>query len=232
MKATQQFLSSLAWPVYSTEGKWIYFYGARDGGWSPGKVARFHLYRIKPYYGATPEKLTNVDLLAVPIYFKSENEVLLVRRDLGSTKASVEILSLDPNRKKIKSLSRLGEPVRSATFSPFGDSLLFTTNRGLFSRSVTGGNITVNIPWRKFNFPLVSPDGNRMLTLTENGVSILINRNTGEAEFIGTMGMPLGAFGKDGKLLLTRLENGKHKVISIDLRKPLTPSENFKNALN
>src|SRR3972149_3340468 len=70
LKGTQQFLQSLALPRYSPDGRWIYFYGSPDRGWSPGASGRFSLYRVRPSYGARPEKLTDADLLPVIPHFE------------------------------------------------------------------------------------------------------------------------------------------------------------------
>jgi hypothetical protein len=231
MKATQQFMMSLAQPRYSPDGEWIYFYGSPDREWTPGKVGKFNLYRVKPVYGARPQKLTDADLLPVIPHFNPDGSVLTVKRDVGSTRASVEIVRLTPDRQKQETLSRIGEPVTGATFTPAGDSLIFTTDRGIFRRAVGGCALVVDIPWRGLTHLLLSPDGRHLLVNTASGQSVDIRRTDGKPVFLGRTAVPLGSFDSRGGLLVTRFAGGKRTVWRLNLAEPRVDPDAFLAAL-
>ncbi|MFC2149881.1 hypothetical protein ACFLQV_00100 [Calditrichota bacterium] len=221
MKGVQHYVEAIAWLRYSPDGKWIYFYGSRDKDWQPGDAAKFSFYRIKPSFNSKAEKLTSEELLVTVPYFESNGNVRLVRSDLGSDRASVEIVSLNPNTGKQVVLSRLGEPVMSAIFSNNGDTLIFTTNRGMFSRHVSGGNINVDIAWKVFQYPVLSPNGRFIAAKTSNGASIRYDRTNGEVVYLGRVASDIVAFGKGENVLVTRSKNGVPVVFEIDLAKIL-----------
>ena len=232
MKGLQQFLPSIAWPCYSPDGRWIYFYGSPNKNWSPThNIGRFHLYRVKPAYGAKPRKLTNADLLLVYPYFTRNNKVLLIRRDIGSTRASVEIVRLNPEKRILEVVSRIGEPVSGATFMADGDSLIFTTNRGIFRRSVRGGRMTVDLTWCGLNFPVLSPDNSRLLVYNRRGQALIIDRNSRKLMFIGSTAVPSGAFGRHGELLITENIKGQNRLVKLDLDSKVSSTDRFIAAL-
>jgi len=231
MKAAQQFLSVLALPRWSPDGRWIYFYGSPDRNWSPGSVGRFSLFRVSPEYGARPKKLTDDDLILTVPHFAADGSVLLVRRDVGSTRSSVEVIRLNPDRARSESVSRIGEPVSSATFTPAGDSVLFTTDRGIFRRSVSGGNITVDLPWQGMSFLLLSPDGRQLLLNNVSGQALLIDRSSGKPMWLGTTASPLGAFGEQNSLLVTRFTQGRRQIIKLNLAGDEGVRDRFAQAL-
>ena len=233
MKANQQALPSIAWPVLSPDNRWVYFYGSPTKGWTPERsIGRFHLYRIKPYYGAAPRKLTDADLLPVIPHFESNGSLLLVQRDVGSARASVEVVRLKPEKRKMETISRIGEPVSGATFTSKGDSLIFTTDRGIFRRSVEGGNITVDLARRGLFFPLVSQDGKHLLVYNRENQALLIDRADGELTYLGRTAVPLGSFSTDGKLLLTQVIKERKQVIRLDLLEKHELTEKFQAAIN
>ena len=227
MKAAQQSLSSLAWPSYSPDGNWIYFYGAPSRGWMPGDIGRFHLYRVKPSYGARPQKLTDTELVITPPHFASDGTILLVRRDIGSIRASVEVVRLYPETRRLEPLSRIGEPVSGAVFTPAGDSLIFTTNRGVFRRAISGGNISVDLQWTGLSFPNISPDGRWLLLTQGKNLAILIDRTSGKPTFLGSTVSRYGAFGAGKKLILTRLINKRPTMRQLDLSAGVASVEPF-----
>jgi len=233
MKGRQQRLMSLAMPLYSPDGRWIYFYGSSNKNWSPQQnVGRFHLYRIRPRYGSVPEKLTDTDLLTVTPHFNRDGSILLVRRDVGSMRASVEIVRLDPDNRNMAEIRRIGEPVSGATFTPSGDSLIFTTDRGIFRRSFDGGAISVDFAWRGLFFPLISPDGKRLLIVNIRNQTLLIDRPTGELMFIGATAAPFGMFGRSGELLITRNFDGKRWVVKLNIDSKISSTAKFTVALS
>ncbi|MDP8239135.1 MAG: hypothetical protein P9X24_08595 [Candidatus Hatepunaea meridiana] len=232
MKGVQQYLPSLAWPKYSPDGKWIYFYGSDSYNWSPShSSARFQLYRIRPQYGSKPRKLTDENLLPVVPHFSNDGSIYLVRRDVGSSRSSIEVIKLFPDKRKMEVVSRIGEPVGGATFTPKGDSLIFTTDRGIFRRSVNGGRITVDITWRGLHFPMISPDGKKLLVHNRVNHALLIDRTTKKLTFIGKTAMSLGSFSNDGKLLITQDIGGKHHIIRLDLERKMISSDKFLAAI-
>jgi len=231
MKAAQQFLASLAWPTYSPDGGWVYFFGAPRKGWKPGDVGRFHLFRVRPRYGARPQKLTDADLVATPLYFVSDGTLLLVRRDVGSIRKSGEVVRLAPKTRRLEGVSRIGEPVSGAVFTPAGDSLIFTTDRGVFRRSVQGGNITVDLQWTGLRYPHISPDGRWLLLSNDLGQTLLIDRLDGRPTYLGTTATPFVAFNPKGKLLVTRSIRGRRTVWQLDLSRKVSSVEPFVEAV-
>lgn len=224
LKAAQQYLAALAVPVWSPDGAWIYFYGSPDRNWTPSHPGRFFLFRVKPTYGAAPRKIySESDLLPGPPHFNPDGTLLLVRRDVGSTRASVEILRLNPESGATEVLSRIGEPVSGAAFTPAGDSLIFLTDRGIFRRAVTGGNISVDYSYVGFQNPQVSPDGKTLLLFTANHRALLLDRTTGHPTDLGSVAIPRGSFIGSNEVLLTRSDGGALVVCRIRLTPPTDP---------
>lgn len=232
LKGNQSRTPGIAMPIYSPDGKWIYFYGSPSNNWIPGRAGRFHLYRISPRYGSHPQQLTDTDLLPVVPYFTKTGRIYLVRKDIGSTKSSVEIIELNPSRESIEPVSRVGEPVTGATFSPDGDSLIFATDRGIFRRSVNGGNITVDLAWRGLDYPQMSPDGKYLLLHNQAQQLLIVNRTTGNAIFLGSVANPYATFSKDDRLLATKWINGQPRVSVLNLGYDLKDTQEFITAIN
>ena len=217
LKAVQQSLSSLAMPRYSPDGQWIYFYGSPNSEWSPGRQGRFNLYRVKPAYGNRPQKLTSSDILPVQLFFEPSGSILLIEKDVGSLRSSVRVIRLNPNTRQTTITSRVGEPVIGATFNPTGDSLIFTTDRGVFRRSIDGGVISVDLGWQNMQFPQMSPDGGMLLLQDPEGYLIAIDRRTGSPTWLGEVESPVVTFGSNGILLLTRKIGENPKVVRLNM---------------
>ncbi len=216
-KAVQNRLSSIAIPVYSPDSKWIYFYGSSEKNWNPERTGRFYLYRVKPQNGSRPEKLTDAKLLATPPYFSKDGSIMLVKRDVGSLKSSVQIVRLDTKTQKLTTISRISEPVIGATFNSQGDSLIFSTDRGIFRRSIDGSAISVDLNWRNIRSPMLSPDGKWLAMIGTNDQLLALNRDENQLYWLGLISKPAVSFSSDGKLLVTQSVDGKNKVISLDL---------------
>lgn len=221
LKAGQQRMGSLAWPKFSPDGKWIYFYASEDKAWHPGIVGRFHLYRVRPTYGSVPQKLTESAIIAADFSFGEDGSVFFVRADIGSSRSSVEVMKLKPEQQEISPVSRIGEPVSGATFSPDGDSLIFIADRGIFRRSIQGGKIIVDVNWLGMSFPQVSPDGRYLKMINRKGHLLLIHRDTRKPIFLGTAASTWICFGKNGDVLLTEITDGVKKIVQINLDDPL-----------
>ncbi|MCF7809716.1 hypothetical protein K9N50_01870 [bacterium] len=218
MKGAQQRLSSIAWPCYSPDGRWIYFFGSRDVGWSPdNSSARFFLYRVKPRYGSVPQKVVDVDLIPAMPKFNQDGSIYVIKQDVGSQRASVEVIRIHPAKNKTEHISRIGEPVSGATFTTTGDSVLFITDRGLFRRSIEGGNITVDLALRGILSPFLSPDGESILVSNRKGHALLINRRSGEISFLGSTATTFGSFYKNSSLLLTQIKDNNRWVARFNL---------------
>ncbi len=224
MKAAQQNMRDIALPRLSHDGAWIYFYSSNDKNWSPGKSGRFNLYRIKSNYGAAPVKLTDDDLVYCEPHIERSGAVLLVRRDVGSVRQSAEVFRIDADRKKTESVIRIAEPVQWAAFTPNADSLLFITSRGIYKRSLNGGTTVLEMVGQGFSYPFVSPDGKWLMVQGPNGEQMLFNRESGAMSYLGIAFTPMGWIGRDGKLLTTRKEAGKPRLIEFDLTRPLAVS--------
>lgn len=232
MKGNQELLRSLAWPCYSPDGRWIYFYGTKDVGWSPqNNVGLIHLYRIRPSYGSRPQRLNVTDLVPVLPHFNPNGTILLVMRDIGSIRSSVEIIKIDPNKQKTESISRIGEPVNGATFNVTGDSLIFITDRGIFRRSIQGGKITVDLAWRGLSFPFISPDGKFLLVSNRKNQILLIDRNTSKMTFIGSTPIPYSSFSKQKHLVITRTIEGKPHIVKLNLTSDINSMVKFNESL-
>lgn len=227
MKAAQQVLSSVSWPKFSPDGKWIYFYGSRNKGWIPGEIGRFHLYRVSPEYGGKPQKLTDSDLLTVVPFFEKAGTILLVRRDVGSLRSSVEIVRLNPGERTLEVISRIGEPVSGATFTPDGDSLVFVTDRGIFRRSISGGTIHVDLTWIGLQYPQISKGNGNLFFQNRKGHLLYINRDNSKPTFLGSTALPIVGFGSKGKILITRMIDGSRHVVLLDLDHPLKSTNQF-----
>ncbi|NQU06196.1 MAG: PD40 domain-containing protein [Calditrichaeota bacterium] len=232
MKGAQQRLNSLAWPCYSPDGRWIYFFGSRDAGWSPGnKASRFFLYRIKPRYGSSPQKLTDEDLIPAMPRFNKDGSVYVVKHDAGSHRSSVAIIKIIPDKKETVHVSRIGEPVNGATFSANGDSLIFITDRGIFRRSVDGGKITVDLALRGLSAPFLAPDGKYILVSNRKGHALLIDRNTSKISFLGSTATSFGSFSSNGRLLLTMMKDQNRYIVRYNLENKADDKERFLKAL-
>jgi len=225
MKAAQQGLREIVAPRFSPDGSWIYFFSSADKNWKLGSPGRFNLYRIKPSYGASPVKLTDDDLLFCEPFIEASGTVLLVRKDVGSVRQSAEVFRVDPERHKSETVIRIAEPVQWAAFTPHADSLLFITSRGIHKRSLAGGATTLEMTGQGYAYPLLSPDGKWLVLQGPDNEQLLFDRNAGSMISLGMAHKPLGWFGTDGKLLVTREEAGKPKVIEYDLNRPLPVSE-------
>ncbi len=224
MKAAQQGLREIALPRLSPDGSWVYFYSSNDKNWSPGELGRFHLYRVKPTYGADPIKLTDDDLIFCQPYLEQNGTVLLVRRDVGSVRQSAEVIRIDPGRKRTEAVIRIAEPVQWAAFTANADSLLFITGRGVFKRSLAGGAVTIEMAGQGFSYPLLSPDGRWFLVQGPGGEQVLFDRSTGGMIYLGIAASPMGWFGKRGELLVTRKDGKSSRIVEIDLTRPLDVS--------
>ena len=212
MKAVQHSLMFVSLPRPSLDGKWIFFYGSPDKRWRPGLVGSFNLYRIRPNYGAKPVKMTDANLVITPPFFANDGSLLLVRREAGSSRSSVEVIRLNPDSKEIEVLCRIGEPVVGASFNSSGDSLLFATSHGIFSRSIAGGKISVEYGWREMFFPELSPDDRSMIISNGSQQLLIIDRSTSEPAFLGTVASPFASFTRDGKLLITRFIDDRKQI--------------------
>ncbi len=233
LKAVQHTLDVIAWPKFSPDDNWIYFYASKDKQWEPGNVGRFHLYRVKPFYNSRPEKLTDSDLVICDPFFKDDGNLFLVRRDIGSTRASVEIVELDPESKNINTISRIGEPVSGAVFSANGDSLIFITDRGIFRRSINGGLITVDLQWIGMKFPQLSPDGKWLKMLNRSDRMLIIDRTNPEPIFIGKKPKPWISFIDDSKILLSEKNGNDIKASMINLKNSsVDPARFFKKIMD
>ncbi len=231
LKAAQQNLDILAWPRYSPDGKWIYFYGSKDKSWKPGKVGRFHLFRVKPRYNSTPQRLTDADLIITDPYFEKGGSVLLVRRDVGSVRSSVEIIRVHPEKRQIDAVSRIGEPVSSATFNHTGDSLIFVTDRGIFRRSIDGGIISVDLPWTNVSFPQISPDGKLLKLCNSSDQLIIVSRENPVPVFLGSVSSPWITFGKDNQIYTSRFSRKWKRLVRLKYDAPLINTKDFKSKI-
>lgn len=230
LKAGQQTLGFLAWPTYSNDGKWIYFFASKDKHWYPGAVGRFNLYRVKPRYNTKPERLTNADLLICEPFEESDGSILLVRKDVGSTRASVEIIRVAKDG-NLESVSRIGEPTISACFTPEGDSLLFMTDRGLFRRSINGGNISVDLPWIGLRFLQLSPDGKILKFVNRSNQTVFIDRNNPLPIYWGKTTSSWVSFGKDGAILTSSSADGWTIVLESNFNNKISDISGFLNKL-
>lgn len=224
MKAGQQNLRTLAWPHFSPDGNYLYFYASKDRGWEPGVAGKFSLYRIRPSYGEAPQKLTDDDLVPTPPYFESGGTVLVVRKDVGSVRASGEVLRIDPSSRKTTSAIRIGDPISSAVFSKDGDSLLFVSDRGILKRALSGGAVTAVLACQGFTMPTLSLDGTWLLFHGGQGELLLMNRTTGNYSYLGSSDRPGGRFTPSGKLLLSVKRSGSYRIVELDLRSPKNSS--------
>ena len=217
LKAVQHRMSSIAMPVYSPDQQWIYFFGSPDKNWKPGNKGRFYLYRVKPSFGSRPKKLTDARFLASTPYFEDSNSILLIRRESGSLSSSVEVVQLNPNNKEMNSVSRISEPVIGACFAPDGDSLLFSTDRGIFKRAISGGEISVDLKWQDILFPQISPHGQWLLLLGQASQLVAVNRESGEPYWLGEVHGRSFSFLSDNRVLVTRMVNDKPYIYSLSL---------------
>ncbi|MBT7617705.1 MAG: hypothetical protein HN590_10525 [Calditrichaeota bacterium] len=231
LKAAQQNLNILAWPRFSPDGKWIYFYGSKDKSWEPGRVGRFNLFRVKPKYNSSPQKLTDSDLIITDPFFDKDGSLLLVRRDVGSVRSSVEIIRVKPDERKIEAVSRIGEPVSSATFNHTGDSLIFATDRGIFRRSVNGGNISVDLPWTNVSFLQISPDGKLLKLCNSSDQLIIVDRDNPVPTFLGTVSSHWVTFGKHGEIYASRYNNKWKRLVRLKYGSPVIKIKDFKQKL-
>lgn len=231
LKASQQNLNVIAWPRFSLDGKWIYFYGSKDKSWEPGKVGRFYLFRVALKYNSSPQKLTDSDLIITDPFFEEHGGVLLVRRDVGSVRSSVEIIRLDPDKNEIMAVSRIGEPVSSATFNHTGDSLIFVTDRGIFRRSIDGGVISVDLPWIDVSFPQLSHDGKLLKLCNSAGQLLIVPRDNPIPVFLGSVSSPWITFGRNNEILASRFKDKWKRLVLLNFGSPTIDTESFKTKL-
>jgi len=231
LKAAQQRLAILAWPRFSPDDKWIYFFGSSDKGWKPGDIGRFNFYRVRPKYNSSPEKLTDTDLVITDPYFEPDGAILLVRRDIGSVRSSVEVIRISVKTRKIEVVNRIGEPVSGAVFTPQGDSLLFITDRGIFRRSIEGGKITVDLPWIGMTFPQLSSDGKILKLNNRSGQMLILKREDVKPVYIGSVASPWITFGSDGSILTSYFIDGWKQVVRLDLNNPVKDVDSFYTAI-
>lgn len=217
LKAVQYQLASIAMPVYSPDQKWLYFFGSSERNWNPDVEGRFYLYRVKPSFGSRPQKLTDARLIATAPYFEDSNSLLLIRRESGSLSSSVEVVRFNPDTKAMNSVGRISEPVIGATLSPDGDSLLFSTDRGIFKRAVKGGEISVDLNWQDIVSPRVSPNGEWLILLGKSSQLIAVNRESGKLYWLGKVHGRSFTFLSDSRLLVTRTVKDKPYVYSLSL---------------
>jgi len=227
LKAAQQNLGAIALPVYTPDKRWIYFYGSNDRNWKPGGSGRFTLYRVRPFYNSRAEKVCDADMIITEPCFHSDGSVLLVRRDLGSVRSSAEIIKVRPETREQSSVSRIGEPISSATFTPNGDSLVFITDRGVFRRAVDGGKIFVDLNWVGMGFPQLSPDGRWLKLINPAGQMLLIDRNTAAPMFFGSTSSPWAAFKDGSEMLISVFSNGWERVQQVRFNLPVKNLEAF-----
>ncbi len=207
MKAAQQNLRAIAWPRISPDGNWLYFFGSTTKDWEPGKVGMYYLYRVRAVWGAEAQRLTDADLLLVAPYIEKDGNLLIVKRDIGSVRASVEVMRLNPNTKRQTPVVRIGEPVNAAVFSPDGDTLIFVTERGLMRRALSGGSIVVDYQLPGLSWMFTSKDGNWLAINTKMQTLVLINRTNGELTYLGEVATSFIDFRKSNLLLTRRIDN-------------------------
>jgi len=227
MKAGQQNLRAIAMPRFSPDGAWIYFYGSNEKNWRPNSPGRFQLYRVKPVYGATPQKLTDDELIPADFFIEPSGSALIVRRDVGSVRKSGEVIRCNPVSKSVSPVVRIGEQIQSACFTSGGDSLLFISDRGLLKRSLTGGQVTSVLPWQGTSLPSISPDGKWLLLHSKVGDQLLVERSTGAIVYLGSCDFTGGRFTGSAKLLVTRKINGDLQAVEFDLNNRTVSSEHF-----
>ncbi len=230
LKAAQQNLGSIAWPVFSPDKKWLYFYGSNDRNWTPGGAGRFTLYRAKAKFNSRARKVTSADLLITDPYFNDDGTILLVRKDLGSVRSSVEIIKINPDTGELTSVTRIGEPVTGATFNSTGDSLIFITDRGIFRRSINGGKMFVDLNWTGMSFPQLSPDDRWLKLINPSGQLILIDRNTERPYFLGTVDSPRISFGTSD-ILVSQFGDNWQRVVKVNAYKAKAIQKQFIKAL-
>lgn len=230
LKGVQEYIAAIVMPRYSDNGRWIYFYGSNDRSWTIGRTGKFYLYRIEPRFGSHPQKLTDADLLPVEPYFEANGTALLIRRDVGSVRSSVEVVRLSPDKRTLEVVSRIGEPVSAAAFNATGDSVIFLTDRGIFRRSITGGNITVDFALTGFQHMQMIPSSNSLFLINRAGGAVLLDRNDGHLSYLGRVSVFPGGFTKNGRyVLLTRGNKGQRSVVRLDLHREITSAAVLKN---
>jgi len=231
MKAGQQDLRAIAMPRFSPDGSWIYFYGSTEKYWRPGSAGRFQLYRIKPSYGSSPQKLTDEELIPTDFHIESGGSILVVRRDIGSVRRSGEVIRIDPAKKSVSSVVRIGEMIKSACFTPKGDSLLFISDRGLLKRALTGGQVVADLTWQGIAYPSLSPDGRWLLVHSLAGDQLLLDRLNGGISYLGSCEVTGGQFIGSSRLLVTRKLEGMLRVVEFDLNNPAVNLDRFAAAV-
>lgn len=231
MKAGQQDIWQIARPRFSDDGVWIYFFGSTEKFWKFGSSGRFQIYRVKPIYGAKPEKLTNEDLIPIEFHLERSGRILALRSDAGSHKGSSEVIRIDPAKRTATTVVRIGEPTYSGCFTPDGDTLVFTSARGVLKRSLQGGAIKVELPLTGFAHPAISPNGRWLVLHSPEGGEFLFDRREGGFTYLGKSPTPSVFFKNDGKLIVTRGEDGREALVEIDLDSP-APGSGLAGKLN
>lgn len=216
MKAYQQALYDIAAPTFSPNGDYIYFFASPERGWKPGGKGLVYLYAFNPQWGAEVRRISDPDILMIPPYPTTKGTLLAVRRDLGSVRASVEVVEIDPKSKKKEVVVRIAEPVITGCFTPKGDSLLFITDRGLMRRSLAGGSVVVDLEWKGLNLCYLTSDGEWILLGREPRRLYIMNRRDGRLFYFGEWVTPYFSSQK-GKLLVTRERNGRRSLWEFQL---------------
>ncbi|MBM3329739.1 MAG: hypothetical protein FJY67_09770 [Calditrichaeota bacterium] len=221
MKAHQQNLRAIAWPVVNDDGNWIYFYGSGERDWEPGSGGIFSLYRVRPRWGEDAIRLTtDADLIPVRPHLERDGSLLLLRRDRGSVRASVEVIRLEPASRKLTTVLRIGEPVQAAVFTPNGDTLLFVTSQGVLRRALTGGAVTADLNWSGIKHLILSPDGRWLLLHSGEDHLLLVDRRDPRPIYFGRTPSRYASF-HGSKLLITRSEGTTRIVVEYDLSRPI-----------
>ena len=232
LKASQSNMQSLAWPTYSPDGKWVYFYGSKEKDWTPGKYGEFYLYRVGLKYGTRPKKITDRTYICTPLHFTPEDKILLVKRDASSVRPKYDIVLRDPDSKKIDIVSQINEPISGAVFTPTGDSLLFITDRGVFRRSIEGGKISVDLTWLDMKFPQLSENGKLLKIVNGAGHTLLVNRESGITQYLGSFASSTLSFGNEGKVLVTNGSGAQFNIMELEYLDPQISSKEFKGDLD
>jgi len=228
LKASQHNMQAIAWPVFSPDGKWIYFYGSGERDWKPGEQGEFYLYRMNLNYGSRPRKLTDYKYITTPMSFTSDGDLLLVRRDISSVRASADIVRFNPNTRKREAVSRIREFITGAVFTPSGDSLLFITPRGIFSRSIDGGKASADLSWLGMKFPQLSNDGRLLKLVNKKGHVLMLDRQTGLLQFLGRSASSSIAFARNGEMLISRTMDDQVSISRLNFKQPQISLKEFK----
>ncbi|MFN3821723.1 MAG: TolB family protein, partial [bacterium] len=220
MKAYQQGLWIIAKPFFSSDSKTLYFFGSTEKGAQLGIKGMFYLYEVEPRWGAEGRRISDPDILPILPFPTAKGTLLAVRRDLGSVRASVEVVEIDPKKRSKTTVIRIGEPVITGCFTPQGDSLMFITERGLMKRALTGGGVVVDLEWKRLNLCYLSPDGRWLLLGRQPQDLYLIDRINQKVFFLGEWTTSQFSIWRK-TLLITFKEGGKLRLWEYDLSRPM-----------